>query len=65
MKGIPRPMDSEGRITVPAALRKMFDIEPGDKFLWVIKDGDIAIERIPNKEDDADAKESYSQRRSV
>ncbi len=61
MKGIPRPIDTEGRISVPAALRKMFDIKPGDKFLWVIKDGDIAIERIPNEEEDANARESCSQ----
>lgn len=69
MRGIPRPVDSEGRIVIPASFRKMFEIETGDRLVWTIDNGTLNIRIVEedsiSKEDIDNDTKSDKERRSV
>ncbi|MFW5900154.1 MAG: AbrB/MazE/SpoVT family DNA-binding domain-containing protein [Halodesulfurarchaeum sp.] len=37
-------VSDRGMVTIPAALRRRLDIEPGDKLRWAIDDGELTVE---------------------
>lgn len=52
MKGIKRKIDTTGRITIPAILRQIIDVDKGDTGTWKITDnGNLLLEF--HKEDSA------------
>lgn len=40
---------TKGQVTIPSALREKFQLEPGDKVLFLEKDGVITL--VPMKQD--------------
>lgn len=45
MRGIKRKIDTTGRITIPAILRQIIDVEKGDTGTWKITDsGNLLLE---------------------
>lgn len=44
-------VSDRGMVTIPAALRRRFDIEPGDKLRWDLDgEGDLSVEIVHQRE---------------
>ncbi|QLD89084.1 AbrB/MazE/SpoVT family DNA-binding domain-containing protein [Natronomonas salina] len=44
-------VSDRGMVTIPAALRRQLDIEPGDKLRWTANDeGDLSVEIVHQRE---------------
>ena len=44
-------VSDRGMVTIPADLRRHFDIEPGDKLRWAIDDeGNLSVEIVHQRE---------------
>lgn len=44
-------VSDRGMVTIPAALRRQLDIEPGDKLRWTADDeGDLSVEIVHQRE---------------
>ena len=39
-------VSDRGMVTIPAALRRRLDIEPGDKLRWEADDGELTVEVV-------------------
>jgi AbrB family looped-hinge helix DNA binding protein len=45
-------VSDQGMVTIPAALRRRFDIEAGDKLRWTVTDsGDLTVEVVRQRYD--------------
>lgn len=45
-------VSDQGMVTIPAALRRRLDIEPGDKLRWTTDDeGALSVEIVHQRED--------------
>ncbi|MFW5956778.1 MAG: AbrB/MazE/SpoVT family DNA-binding domain-containing protein [Halorhabdus sp.] len=43
-------VSDRGMVTIPAAFRRRFSIEPGDKLRWTIEDGELSVDIIHQRE---------------
>lgn len=44
-------VSDRGMVTIPAALRRELDIEPGDKLRWAVDDdGELSVEVVHQRE---------------